>query len=146
MIHPKTLVKTGLVVLEGVNRQMMDEAKTCDIIFFYDIIIVFYISGTMYMMREDIDQSIIVMEAGLLRVGIRKGQMDVGKNDIKPYSLYIFKSTTILKWNMTPSSSSHLQNRDGWRDFCTIFKHSFYQDSISLYILTHFSFWPHWIL
>lgn len=97
MIHPKTLVKTGLVVLEGVNRQMMDEAKTYDRIFFYDIIIVFYISGTMYMMREDIDQSIIVMEAGLLRVGIRKGQMDVGKNDIKPYSLYIFKSTTILK-------------------------------------------------
>ena len=39
------------------------------------------------MMREDIDQSIIAMEVGLLRVGIKKGQMDVGKNDMKPYSL-----------------------------------------------------------
>ena len=39
------------------------------------------------MMREDIDQSIIAMEAGLLRVWIKKGQMDVEKNDMKPYSL-----------------------------------------------------------
>jgi hypothetical protein len=79
------LVKTGPVVLEGVNRQMMDERKNL-----YDRIFLGHNNCFLYfryMMREDIDQSIIAMEAGLLRVGIKKEQMDVGKNDMKPYSL-----------------------------------------------------------